>query len=525
MTSLLVLVAHSGRAYELEASPTTKVSKVQTALENLTGVPLNQQILTLDGAKLDSDKTFGAYGLDEDKFADKEGEGTKVFFYSKSNLVPNSLPPKPEVLPALKIQFPQASSYQPHQERLPLQESSSPHVRNLPKYERNFCFHLAKAKAQIEASAEYLRICEKLLAEQEVQALAIDSAQENVDKHYAYIATVYEKFQSRFLEQIEENEKLLGDFMPELEGLEKAETHRVVKEAGINSITDLVPKEQLCKWHAQCSTMHAQFKPKAKELSSLFGSVKNDVEALFMTVPSVDITKLSERLQTNQQLLLEMSSICEVLEKDWNLSKDQLERAMGQAAQNQTQSFLGECVALESVNEVHAKSHVPRLEECAKILERFAKHCIDCKNAMSRCVHSQMKSIAQLQNRISITRNKLSAYREVAKKIEDACAHLKLVYHIPSAYYSCLEEVIRRRSFADTFAQHAQKFAESMSALRRNEEVARQNFEQKYEGLLPQELILALKLHLAPPICEVHVSPNEYSEMNISEADAKRQQP
>ena len=89
-----------------------------------------------------------------------------------------------------------------------------------------------------------------------------------------------------------------------------------------------MPKEQLCKWHVQCSAMHEQFKPKAGELSSLFGSVKQDVEALFMTVPSVDITKLSERLQTNQNLVLEMSSICEVLDKDWSTSKDQIGRAL-----------------------------------------------------------------------------------------------------------------------------------------------------------------------------------------------------
>ena len=319
---------------------------------------------------------------------------------------------------------------------------------------------------------------------------------------------MYEKFRSRFIEQIDNDETLLDGFMGELEKMERTETHEVVQASGIKSLIDLVPKDNLCKWHAQCSTMHAQFKPKAKELSSLFESVKCDVEALFMTVPSVDITKLSERLQTTRDLLLEMTSISEVLEKDWLLSKDQLARALDQN-QHQTQTFLGECGALQSMNEVHMNSHIPRIEELFNKLERFTKHCIDCKNAMSRCVHSQMKSIAVLQNRISVTRNKLSAYKEVARNIEDACAHLNLVHDIPVAYSNCLKEVIRRRKFADVFSGHAQKFAENMSSLRQKEEVARHNFEKKYEGLLPQELLFALKLHLAPPICEVHVSPSD----------------
>ena len=511
---ILVLIAHNGCTYELEARPDTKLSKVQTALENLTSVPVELQILTLDGTKLDGDKTFGYYDLSEDNFA----EGVKVFFYNKNLLLSNSLPPKPEMLPTLKIEYPQLKQYQPHQ--YPLQQSSAPAVRNLPKYERQFCFHVAKSKAHIEASAEYLRICSRLLAEQEVQALAIDSAQENVDKHYAYISNMYGKFQKHFVERVEQHEKVLGSFNEDLQALEKAETHKIVKESsGIKSVIDLIPKDNLCKWHTQCSAMHAQFKPKAEELTTLFESVKHDVEALFMTVPSVDITKLSERLETNQQLLLEMSSIREVLEKDWLMAKDQLTRGLSQPTHELSQSFLGECAALQSINEIHMNDHMPRIEECSKILERFTKHCIDCKNAMTRCVHSQMKSIAVLQNRISTTRNKLSAYKEVARNIEDACVHLNLVYHIPAAYYSCLAEVVRRRSFADIFSLHAQKFAESMSSLRQNEEVARHNFEQKYLGMLPQELILALKLHLAPPICEVHVSPDEYSMLDIEVSD------
>ena len=170
-TMLLVLIAHNGKSYELEANAETKVIKVQTALENLTSVPLDQQILTLEGTKLDRDKTFGDYGVGEEKLA----EGVKVFFYNKHLLHPASLPPKPEVLPKLKITFPEAEQYQPL--HYPFQQSAVSALRNLPKYERQFCFHLARSKAHIEASTEYLRICERLLAEQEVQALAIDSAQ------------------------------------------------------------------------------------------------------------------------------------------------------------------------------------------------------------------------------------------------------------------------------------------------------------------------------------------------------------
>lgn len=542
---ILVLIAHNGVTYELEATSGTKIGKVQAALENLTGVPPEQQILTLEGIKLDGEKTFSDYELSEERFHEAEGEGegedvggqegVKVFFYNKKLLQANSIPPKPEMLPTLKIEYPQYKDYQPH--AYPeLQQSGVPVVRHLPKFERQFCFHLDKCKSHIDASAEYLRICERLLAEQEVQALAIDSAQENVDKHYGYISNMYDQFQKHFSTRVEDQERILGSFAEDLKALEAAETHKIVQEktalsgTKIKTIGELIPIENLVKWHTQCSAMHAQFKPKAGELSSLFDSVKHDVEALFMTVPSVDITKLSERLETNQQLLVEMSSVREVLEKDWLLSKEQLALGLDKISSSSSEDrhkdqlgtrFLEECAALQSMNEIHINDHITRIEECSKILERFTKHCVDCKNAMSRCVHSQMKSIAILQNRISITRNKLSAYKEVSRKIEGACAHLELVHRIPAAYYNCLGEVIRRRSFADIFSLHAQRFAESMSSLRQKEEASRHNFEQNYVGLLPQELIFALNLQLAPPICEVHVSPDEYSMLDIELEDIR----
>ena len=59
--TLLVLHGSTGRTYELESDAKTKVSKVQTALENLTGVPFEQQILVIGGQKLDSDRCFGHY--------------------------------------------------------------------------------------------------------------------------------------------------------------------------------------------------------------------------------------------------------------------------------------------------------------------------------------------------------------------------------------------------------------------------------------------------------------------------------
>merc|ERR1711978_277942 len=69
-------------------------------------------------------------------------------------------------------------------------------------------------------------------------------------------------------------------------------------------------------WHAQCVAMDAQFRPKAAEMVRLFGSIKRDVESLFMTAPSVDLTKLSERLQGNHGVLSEVEAIASACAAD-----------------------------------------------------------------------------------------------------------------------------------------------------------------------------------------------------------------
>ena len=70
----------------------------------------------------------------------------------------------------------------------------SPLLQTLPNYERQFRYHLQKAKAQLEVSQHREQICRQLLSEQEVQAMSIDAARMNVEHHYQYIARAFDDF-------------------------------------------------------------------------------------------------------------------------------------------------------------------------------------------------------------------------------------------------------------------------------------------------------------------------------------------
>ena len=377
---MLVLVAADGKSYEIVEASRFTINEVKAHLAASTGVAAEDQILVFEGRHLDG--------------AVLDSPPDKVFMYSKKALQQDAPLPSPEPCPVVNVDIPAMSqvSLQPH-------DALQDELGELPRYEQEFRHRSARAKAHLAACTGFVRACERLLSEQEVQAQAIDSAQENVDKHYAYICEMYDGFKARFDEHTSEHGGLLERFPSTMAALTSQAVHPALQAAGFGCLADLLPKDRLMPWHAQCVAMDAQFRPKAAEMARLFGSIKRDVESLFMTAPSVDLTKLSERLQGNHGVLSEVEAIASACAADEAWAK----AAMTQAANALTRGERADAAVDAAAAALRAALVDPammggggggpprsfvRLEECAKVLERFAKHCVDCKNAMSRCVVS-----------------------------------------------------------------------------------------------------------------------------------------
>ena len=63
MVVAIVQQAETGRSFPLGCEAASSVGQLQQALEVPTGVPAAQQILLLDGMKLEQERTLGEYGL------------------------------------------------------------------------------------------------------------------------------------------------------------------------------------------------------------------------------------------------------------------------------------------------------------------------------------------------------------------------------------------------------------------------------------------------------------------------------
>ena len=526
---MLVLVAHDGRTFELRAGPDTGVAAVREALAGLAGVPGGQQLLLCGGARLEGGR-LGQHGL--------PAEGRDVFLFNRELLRADAPPPGLETLPFLSGADAgsggEDGSEGSREGAHPLDDSPSPLLRALPVYRREFAQHRRRARQSLRRAQEGFAECQRLLAEMEVQALAIDAARENVDVHYAHIARTQEGFLAGFDAAGARHGALLDGFEGELEQMaripllrsappaepSRAEAPRAggagrLKQHGFGTLADLLPAAKLRAWAAHCRTARGQFCGRVRELAGQVPGLQKEVEALFMTLPSVDLKELGLQIDAGEQQVAELASIGESLEKDTATVERLVDEAQadapppgGGASGSLSQSRLqplDAIAALEPMNELHTGSHLPRSQELVAGVERLAAHCLKCKNAMNRSVHSQIKRIAALQSSIRDLRNRILVLQEVGKSQEKAFRELELARRVPLAFQACLAEVLRRQAFEKTFAAQAYGLAESMAATSEAEMAKRQAFLHHSEPLLPKELLEALGLVGLPPSCEVSI--------------------
>ena len=565
------------------------------------------------GQKLEPSKPLATYGLPEasgtaapgprsihgDQAHHAEDEKPRhVFLYCKSLLRPDAQAPPEEPFEDVAVDPPPPAP--PRSDGThPLDDASSPLIRALPDYERQFRHHRQSAAAVWSATQMRFEECRRLVTEMHVQALAIDSARDNVDHHFNYICRCQAEFEQSHAAQNATHSELLECFDRDMETLESTALHPAVVEhcerrraeavraaetaaaegeksgpkagdpssvtgsgssAGSGDVIsstesagsatggegktqiegkmggsappspsrtqlapsaippirrnllDCVPAERIRRWAQDCARSHDAFNAKVADLAAMFHALHATTEELFMTGPDVDIAALEEELERAQGKLAEQAAVIQCLDKDLNTVGRLVEETVGDLASNRggTGSVgggaLDACAALDPMNELHVKSHLPAVDAVDREMAALHWHCAQCKHAMGACVHRQLQSISALQSQIHQTRNKQAGFKEWGKRQEQKFRELRIARRIPRVYRACLAEVARRAAFQEMYAAQAGKLAERMARHRERETRRREQFTKSHERYLPPEVVAGLGLCAPPPQCEVTVT-------------------
>ena len=596
-------------------------------MASLTGVPLGDQLLLFAGQKLEPTKPLGTYGLPEasgtaapgpqsvhgDQTQHVDEKPRHVFLYCKSLLRPDA--PAPPETPFEHVPIDPPPPAPPRSDGThPLDAASSPLIRALPDYERQFRHHRQSAAAVWRATQARFEECRRLVTEMHVQALAIDSARDNVDHHFNYICRCQGEFERTHAAQNAAHSELLQCFDADMETLENTGLHPAVIEhcarrheeakkaaegenaelegkvdggdkqqshgaADVSSVTgsgssanesagdigpvdnvvsstestgsaggegnfnpkprsapaslsrpapsvtpsvtvppcrknllDCIPAERVRRWAQDCARSHDAFNAKVNDLSDMFNALHATTEELFMTGPDVDIAALEEELERAQGKMAEQAAVIQCLDKDLNTVGRLVEDTVGDIASNRggTGSVgggaLDACAALDPMNELHVKSHLPAVDAVDAEMAALHWHCAQCKHAMGACVHRQLQSISALQSQIHQTRNKQAGFQEWGKQQEQKFRELRIARRIPRVYRACLAEVARRLAFQEMYSAQAGKLAERMARHREREVTRRERFTKSHERYLPPEVVAGLGLGASPPQCEVTVT-------------------
>ena len=157
------------------------------ALASLTGLAVNDQLLIFGGQRLEPSKTLASRDLSarrappappanapDANAATRDVKPRHVFLYSKALLRPDApLPPSEPLESVVAEPAPPAPRGDGTH---PLESASSPLVRALPDYERQFRHHRQRVASTWRATQSRFDACKRLVTEMHVQALAIEGA-------------------------------------------------------------------------------------------------------------------------------------------------------------------------------------------------------------------------------------------------------------------------------------------------------------------------------------------------------------
>jgi hypothetical protein len=516
MGGLTVLLAHAGRALELECGPDTRVEEVQAALALLAGAPVEDQILLVasgaDAAPLAPGRALGACGL-PDGAAD-------VFLYSRALLWPDAPAPGAAEEGAALDEAALAAAEgagegdgsgegeggSDEEARHPLEDSTSPLLRALPAYSRHFRAHAARLAALAAAGAAALAAGERLLAEAEVVAGGVDAAVASAAPARGALAAAAAAFAARHAARRAAHADVLARFDADLDFLQSIELPEALQRPGRARLADLADIPALRALRDEVATAHRRFGARIGDLEARLAALRADAEALLACAPPADLEALGAAADEARGAAEAQAGAAAAAAADARRAGELLAAAAAGAG-----GSVGDIVAaLEAMHESHGAA-APAARAAGAHVVAFARAAHAARAALTADALPALRAVAAQQERVRAAREALAPFPAALERQDADVAQLLTLRRLPAALRLALAECVRRAAFGDKFSAWAMDLAERMGKFREKEVAARARFLRAVEGVLPGDLLAAAGLAAPPPHCEVSCPGDERS--------------
>ncbi|XP_014608939.1 PREDICTED: RB1-inducible coiled-coil protein 1 [Polistes canadensis] len=344
---------------------------------------------------------------------------------------------------------------------------------------------------------EQTRICEKLVHDQHLQQQGWFAVVANLEDIIKMFQTRTELLQQSFdvyLAERQQQMQLLNNFQQDLETLAKIPILPALRAhaEGLLSPDDQEDNSEqqseknegvlsLLRWISakdnqssleqvaeQCSRGLEQFDEKAMAL------LKADVTTAITNSNKTDMKEikgLGERLFALENLLAQSRRF--VL--------DQSELAQGFLQNEKRASHIGDASVLPDLCTSHRNQLAVMLSNHNQLRD-IRRRCTKAKEELSGNIHVRLKWVMYVENKMMEVDSKLVMYHESLKRLRRHLEVLQQIHLAPQMYMNAVAEVVRRRTFSQSFLVWASNLACQLLTAHTEELARRREFQNKFEG-------------------------------------------
>ncbi|KAF9905788.1 oligomeric, coiled-coil, peripheral membrane protein [Lobosporangium transversale] len=355
----------------------------------------------------------------------------------------------------------------------PRPESPSENREWSSQFQTNFDAYAANILAHYKAIVAHAKICDRIMEELRVQALAVQVALTNLDAHSRFPRDI------DVLRQIKVHPALLPADSPE------------------RYISDFIPTEKLVQWAERCREIHEGLLRDGKDLSRSIKEVQEGTIAI-RSNSGINLDQLEDAMADILQTLEHQSQIREWVVRDQSRVKEKLieiSRPSGFPASASTLE------ALVQLANVYVKDYMGSSKKADNMLRDKLTIFIAAKRSQTANLITQLMHISRLQSTIANIPPSLSNLDESLRKRDADFSQLVYVQRIPIAYGALLVEVVRRREYSKLLLQKSQQLAEVMSRFRQLEQRRRDSFRSDIAKFVP---VVVPGLDDVPSFCEIN---------------------
>ncbi|KAL1922261.1 uncharacterized protein VTP21DRAFT_9800 [Calcarisporiella thermophila] len=529
--------AETGKCVYIDSSNISNLDSLRRELERMAQIPVKAQILmTSLGTQLREDmipQVLRGSGNDEHvivlydrRFLESPHDMVELLSDSEKNrLEPPVQSISPESLQSLKS------------------KRSSARLSQQCDMFLTF-FRSLDMQADIYATTirKHAQLCETLLQEHRIQAMALNIALVNMEAHCKNVTQELDSLNANAQRELMRQANILQSVPKEMELLRRVHIHPklVASQPGAavsgnvtGTLADYANMEEISTWLASASKVHGELINQVQKLEARIKSIQSGTETLLKQgTGNIDLNSLDVVVAEVKECVNQANANRERVQRDITRVQELIaELQPGNSPSLPPSNSLPPTAkkvfeAFENLVTEHMDVYYPEMAKLDQFVRNQTSYLLQSKSKMTVTLLQKLYQVSRIQS--SIMETITSGIRRLEEDLRAARRgsfgdSMSVVasrsQYLLIAYGSTLVEIVRRKEYSALLLQNAHQVVESFARLRAVEQERRDTFRVEVGKYLPFRVE---GMEASAPSCEVMLTNSATDQLpDISKSDFK----